>query len=283
MAYFNELPNVEVVSRFPDQSSNQDYTTIKNLWKRAKLREDIANAITAFNYYQIKEGERPDQIAERIYGDPELDWVILITNNITNFNEEWPLDNNVFYNYLIDKYGTEEALQEIHHTETVEQRDSSSRLVIPGGLIVDDRIQLPEEFTTGDDPNYVIGQFIAPDDSSIVTINLIQSLNITTRSGDNISNLIPDINYETSILKIYTRNGETVDITINNDIQNTWPSGWGGNLLVYGRNQNINIPIDDVLDDTFSIVIPNRLYEVVGELVDGEIVPVFRFNYTPPG
>lgn len=282
MAYFNELPNVEVVSRFPDQSSNQDYTTIKNLWKRAKLREDIANAITAFNYYQIKEGERPDQIAERIYGDPELDWVILITNNITNFNEEWPLDNNVFYKYLIDKYGTEEALQEIHHTETVEQRDPSNRLVIPGGLIVDDRIQSPEEFTTGDDPNYVIGQFIAPDDSSIVTINLIQSLTVT-RSGDNISNLIPDINYETSILKIYTRDGETIDINIDNDIQNTWPSGWGGNLLVYCRNQNINIPIDDVLDDTFSIVIPNRLYEVVGELIDGEIVPVFRFNYTPPG
>lgn len=279
MAYFNELPNLEVVSKFPDQSSNQDYTTIKNLWKRAKLREDIANAITAFNYYQIKDGERPDQIAERVYGDPELDWVILITNNITNFNEEWPLDNNVFYNYLIDKYGTEEALQEIHHTETVEQRDASSRLVIPGGLIVDDSIELPDRFITTNALNYPISQFVAPTD--IVTLNLLQSFNVTTRSENIILHLIPDINYETSIIKISNRDEENTDVIINNDIQNTWPSGWGGSLLVYGRNQNINITIEDVLDDTLTITIPDRLYEVFGELVDGEIIPTFRFNYSP--
>jgi hypothetical protein len=66
MAYFNELPNLQVKLRFPNQSTNQDYVTIKNLWRRAKLREDITNAVTAFYYYQIEGNERPDEVAEKV-------------------------------------------------------------------------------------------------------------------------------------------------------------------------------------------------------------------------
>lgn len=283
MSYFNELPNLEIVSRFPNQSSNQDYTTIKNLWRRAKLREDIANAITAFNYYQIKENERPDQIAEKIYGDPELDWVILITNNIVNLNEEWPLDNNTFYNYLIEKYGSEEALQEIHHTETIENRDSFNRLIIPSGLQVDSQLNVPSEFTTNiTDDNYQLDAFPALDPNTSVKLNLIQALNVNQIvEGDELY-LIPDINIETSNLKVYTRNSGVLNITINNDVENTWPSGWGGSLIVYGRDENKLIEIEDVLSNVYEITIPSRLYEVVGELINGEIVPIFKFSYRPP-
>ena len=82
MSYFRELPNFEYVSNFPNQSFNDDYTVTKNLFKRAKLRDDIANATTAFEYYQIIDNERPDQVAQKVYNDSSLDWVILITNNI---------------------------------------------------------------------------------------------------------------------------------------------------------------------------------------------------------
>ena len=73
MAYFNNLPLVEYPSRFKEQSSNQDYIPVRNIFRRAKLREDIASYITAFNYYQIKEDERPDQISEKVYGTPMFD------------------------------------------------------------------------------------------------------------------------------------------------------------------------------------------------------------------
>ena len=280
MAYFNELPNLEVVSRFPNQSSNQDYTTIKNIWRRPKLRQDIANAITAFNYYQIKDGERPDQIAEKVYGDPELDWVILITNNIINLNEEWPLDNNSFYNYLIEKYGTEEKLQEIHHTETIEQRDEFNRVVVPKGLQVDNSLTSLNEFTTNDtDTSYILDEFPPSSVTTSLNINLAQALSISKRADDPIKQIIPDINVETSTLKIKTRNNSEVNININNDLVNFWPSGWGGSLRVYSRAGTVSIiSIEDILTD-LEIKIPSNLYEIVGELIDGNVVPKLTFIY----
>ena len=137
MAYFRELPNISYISRLPNASTNEDYITVKNLFKRAKIRTDINNAITAFDYYQIEDNQRPEVVASKLYGDPELDWVILITNNITNVRDQWPLNNNDLYNYMIDKYDTEEALSNIHHYETTEVKDEYDRLVVPSGLQVD--------------------------------------------------------------------------------------------------------------------------------------------------
>lgn len=137
MAYFRELPNISFLSRLPNASTNEDYITVKNLFKRAKIRTDINNAITAFDYYQITDNQRPEVVASSLYGDPELDWVILITNNITNVRDQWPLSNNDLYNYMIDKYGSDESLSDIHHYETTEVKDEYDRLVVPSGLQVD--------------------------------------------------------------------------------------------------------------------------------------------------
>ena len=137
MGYFNELPNLDYLSQLPDVNSNETYITVKNLFKRAKLRTDTINVITAFNYYQIEDNQRPDVIAQKLYGDAELDWVILITNNITNIREEWPLSNQNLYYYMIDKYGSDENISGIHHYETTEVKDEYNRLVVPSGLQVD--------------------------------------------------------------------------------------------------------------------------------------------------
>ena len=137
MGYFNELPNLDYLSQLPDVNSNETYITVKNLFKRAKLRTDIVNIITAFQYYQIKDNERPDVVASKIYDDSELDWVILITNNITNIREQWPLSNQDLYYYMIDKYGSDENISGIHHYETTEVKDEYNRLVVPSGLQVD--------------------------------------------------------------------------------------------------------------------------------------------------
>lgn len=285
MAYFNELPNLQVKLRFPNQSTNQDYVTIKNLWKRAKLREDITNAVTAFYYYQIEGNERPDEVAEKVYGDPELDWVILITNNITNINEGWPADNNSFYKYLIDKYGSDEALQEIHHTETNELRDDFNRLVIPEGLRVDPNVNTPSDFSTvlGED-NYQLDGFPSGDNLTTVTVNLIQALNVKNRPDEDTLYLIPDINIETSDLKVYTRSNQILDVRINNNLADTWPSGWGGSLRVISRSGIVPIEIENILSD-IKINIPERLYEVVGEIdpIQNKIVPIFKFRYSEIG
>lgn len=138
MAYFKEFPNLEYVNRFPNAKSNDEVTIAKNIFKRARIREDLASVFAFFEYYTIEDNERPEQIAEKIYGNPEYDWIILIANNILDPYEEWPLSQKDLNEYLIEKYGSEEALTQIHHYETLELRDSYNRVVLPSGLIVDE-------------------------------------------------------------------------------------------------------------------------------------------------
>ena len=145
MSYFRELPNLSYVSRFSGANRNDERVEVKNIFKRAKLRSDIDAAITAFNYYKISEGERPDTLAKKIYNDPELDWVILTTNNITNIRDQWPLDGQNFTNYLLSKYGTSDMteeqkyakLNEVKHYETTAVKDQYDRSLLEAGLIVD--------------------------------------------------------------------------------------------------------------------------------------------------
>ena len=137
MAYFNELPNISTISLLKDKSRSDERILVKNIFRRAKLRTDVDRAITAYEFYTIKEGERPDIIANKFYDDPELDWVILIVNNITSIRDEWPLSNNDLNTHMIDKYGSESALAEVHHYETREIRDQHNRTVLEGGLEVD--------------------------------------------------------------------------------------------------------------------------------------------------
>ncbi len=141
MAYFNELPNLSYVSRLKGSNRSSDKIEVKNIFKRAKLRSDIDQIITAFEYYEIEGDTRPDTLAYQLYEDTELDWVILTVNNITNVRDEWPLSNNDLHQYMLDQYGSEAALQESHHYITTEVKDSYGRIVLEKGLIVDEGYQ----------------------------------------------------------------------------------------------------------------------------------------------
>ena len=92
MGYFRELPNLDYQSFVSkDGNASGDYIRVKNLFRRSKIRDDLQNVFTLFNKYQIKEGARPDNVAEEFYGDPELDYVVIITAGIVNIRDEWPL------------------------------------------------------------------------------------------------------------------------------------------------------------------------------------------------
>ena len=137
MAYFQELPNILYPSLLPSRNKIESTIVVKNIFKRAKLRTDLDQAITGFNYYTIKEGIRPDMVAQELYDNPELDWVVLISNNITNIRNEWPLNHNDLQEYMVDKYGSEANVSGIHHYETRKIVDEYNRIIIPAGLEVD--------------------------------------------------------------------------------------------------------------------------------------------------
>ncbi len=135
--YFSQLPNFEYISRINERKSNSDYLPVKNLFRRGVIREDIFSDFMTFTKYKIEGNDRPDAVAYKIYGDEDFDWIILAANNIINVRDEWPLSQNDFHNYLIEKYGDETYLDNIKHYETEEIKDSKGKIFIPKGKIVD--------------------------------------------------------------------------------------------------------------------------------------------------
>ena len=139
--YFQKLPDFEYVSRLPD-SKISDYITVKNLFKKNELRPDIFNDATVFTEYQIKGDDRPDNVAFEIYNDSTLDWLVLLSNNIINIQTEWPLLQNDFDRFLLDKYGTYEELNAVHHYETQEVKNSQEKVIVPKGLEVNETFSI---------------------------------------------------------------------------------------------------------------------------------------------
>ena len=134
-SYFRQLPDLDYPSLRNDRTSAYDYQIVKNIFKRAVIRTDIFNEVTAFTKYSVQGDERPDQVAYNFYNDSALDWVILTTNNIVHLRDEWPMGSADFFTYLNGKY-TSEQLSNIHHYETKIIRDSKGRLIQPEGLKV---------------------------------------------------------------------------------------------------------------------------------------------------
>lgn len=140
--YFKQLPNFEYVSRLPD-SKISDFIEVKNLFKRGLLREDIFQNLAFFTKYKIRNNDRPDNVAFDFYEDSNLDWLVLVCNNIINIQTEWPMDQNDLDAYLLDKYGNYESLYSgIHHYETTEVRDNQNIVIVPEGLQVESDYQI---------------------------------------------------------------------------------------------------------------------------------------------
>ena len=111
MSYFSKFPLMAY-----DMAGNRQYKLLPDILRRVKLRSGIRSGSFLFDNYDVKDGERPEDIAYKWFGDAEYHWVILMTNNITDRYYQWPLTQPQFQEYLKDKYGagSEDA---VHHYE----------------------------------------------------------------------------------------------------------------------------------------------------------------------
>jgi len=139
--YFDYIPNFDYVDRTKEGQNISDYTLVKNLFKRGKIREDILGDLTYFTKYQIVGDQRPDDVAYSVYGDQNLDWLVMLCNNIMNLETEWPWSQQAFDKYLLDKYGSYENIYATKDYETNEVKDSDNRVIVPSGLVV------PQDFS----------------------------------------------------------------------------------------------------------------------------------------
>ena len=135
--YFRNLPNFEYISRINERTSNRDYLQVKNLFRRSLIREDLFADFMAFTKYQIQGDERPDAVAYKVYGDEDLDWVVLASNNIINVRHEWPMTQWNFEKFIVEKYGSIENSNAVKHYETSEVKDSKGKIFVKKGKIVD--------------------------------------------------------------------------------------------------------------------------------------------------
>ena len=111
MAYFERFPLMAY-----NMKGDENYKLLPNILKRVKLRAGIRSGMFLFDSYDVVAGERPEDIAFKYYGDPELHWVILMTNNITDRYYQWPLKQPELEAHLEDKYGAGNE-DDVHHYE----------------------------------------------------------------------------------------------------------------------------------------------------------------------
>jgi len=115
--YFSIIPNISYDEKpisYP--FSESDYVTAKNFFRRYKINDDVFSNAVYFRKYTIVDGERPDSLADKLYGDPFYDWIILITNNMVNVQYDWPKSNYEIYKIVESEY--DDPYSEIHHYET---------------------------------------------------------------------------------------------------------------------------------------------------------------------
>jgi hypothetical protein len=137
-SYFRQVPDFDYVSRLPNANIG-DYIPVKNIFKKGKLREDIFQDLAFFEKYKITGNDRPDNVAFEVYEDSTLDWLVLLSNNIVNIQTEWPLTQDSFDRYVLNKYSNYDTLYNgIHHYKTTEVKNSQGVIMVPGGLEVPD-------------------------------------------------------------------------------------------------------------------------------------------------
>ena len=109
MSYFNRFPLM-----IYDMKNDGNYKLLPDILKRVKQRNAIKSGQFIFDTYDVKNGEKPEDIAYKWFGDAQLHWVILMTNDVTDRYYQWPMNDAQFEEFIADKYSNPDA---VHHYE----------------------------------------------------------------------------------------------------------------------------------------------------------------------
>ena len=131
MAYFDKVPDI-LYLKYDKNPYDGTFITIKNIFGRIKVIDDVLAGATVFQDYFVKDWERPDTVAYDFYGDPGLDWTIMIINNIRNLYEDWPKSSQTLTDYVERQYADPAG---VHHYETIEQT-FNGKVILKGGIEV---------------------------------------------------------------------------------------------------------------------------------------------------
>ena len=201
MGYFRELPNIAFQTPLAHKNSSRDYVLIKNLFRRTKIYDYLKDNVSILDKFTIGIGDRPEMIAEELYGDSTLDYVVILVSGITNITHEWPMQDYQVYDFALSKYGSEVEMNANHHFETFEIRDNNNRLILPPELIVDADFKIDGSRTKYNTEYTLISQ---PGN------NKLDDKDEYTVATDNIARAVTNLEYE------YTENEKRREIDVLN-------------------------------------------------------------------
>jgi hypothetical protein len=159
--YFRNIPDIQYDTK-PIQYpfSESDFVRAKNFFRRYQVNPDVFSYAVYFKKYAILDGERLDSIAEKVYDDPFMDWVIILTNNMINPLFSIPLSEYELRKHIESNY--DNPYSAIHHYETTEVKNSQGTIVLRAGLIVDETFySSPFKYWNGNSVIQVAGNQIS--------------------------------------------------------------------------------------------------------------------------
>jgi len=150
--YFNFLPAIKYGQKpisYP--FSESDYVVAKNFFRRYKISDTAFSQATYFNKYALLDGQRLDQIAEAVYGNPNYDWIIVLTNNMINTQYDLPMSEAELRKHIESRY--DNPYYDYHHYEIIsdeEQVEKFGKVLMPGGTVVDETFHNNRRTLTAD-------------------------------------------------------------------------------------------------------------------------------------
>ena len=131
MSLLKRLP--ELLYNFSSTPLDPDFLVVKNIWRRAQILTEFKSEIMLFTEVTVRDGEKPEDVATRYYGNPFYNWTILIANDITDYYKQWPRSITQLQEYINNKYDNSMATK--HHV-TTEVRNANNDIIVPAGKIV---------------------------------------------------------------------------------------------------------------------------------------------------
>ena len=118
MSYFSKFPLFVY-----DMKNDNNYKLLPDILRRVKLRATIKSGGMLFDKYDVKENEKPEDVAYKWFGDAELHWVVMLLNDITDRYHDWPMSEAQFLQFVNEKYSNVDA---VHHYEISQSSGDTS-------------------------------------------------------------------------------------------------------------------------------------------------------------
>ena len=129
----------DLLYNFSSKPLDPEFLVVKNIWRRAQILTEYKSQVSLFVEDQVGDGERPEDVATRLYRNPFYNWTVLVMNDITDYYAQWPRSVTQLQDFINQKYENAQATK--HHV-TTEVKDANNNVIVPAGKIVASNFQV---------------------------------------------------------------------------------------------------------------------------------------------